>query len=99
MAEIGSRRPPEWFRSNQSSSTGSSCSHRGMDVSRDCGGEDAVLTRVAVLIVGGGGAGLTASMILSTLGVDSLRQRPGKWWTSDLAWFTRCDQRVMLNAR
>lgn len=72
MAEIGSRRPPEWFRSNQSSSTGSSCSHRGMDVSRDCGGEDAVLTRVAVLIVGGGGAGLTASMILSTLGVDSL---------------------------
>ena len=52
MAEIGSRRPPEWFRSNQSSSTGSSCSHRGMDVSRDCGGEDAVLTRVAVLIVG-----------------------------------------------
>jgi hypothetical protein len=26
-------------------------------------------------------------------------QRPGKWWTSDLAWFTRCDQRVMLNAR
>ena len=43
MAEIGSRRPPGWFRSNQSSSTGSSCSHRGMDVSRDCGGEDAVL--------------------------------------------------------
>jgi len=42
-----------------------------MDVSRDCGGEDAVLTRVAVVIVGGG-AGLTASMILSTLGVDSL---------------------------
>lgn len=27
------------------------------------------------------------------------RQRPGGWWTSDLAWFTRCDQRVMLNAR
>ena len=22
-----------------------------------------------------------------------------EWWTSDLAWFTRCDQRVMLNAR
>jgi 2,4-dichlorophenol 6-monooxygenase len=29
-------------------------------------------TQVSVLIVGGGGAGLTASMLLSTLGVDSL---------------------------
>jgi len=35
--------------------------------------------RVPVLIVGGGGAGLTASMLLSKLGVEScLRGRPRK---------------------
>lgn len=27
------------------------------------------------------------------------RQRPGEWWTSDLSVVTRCDQRVVVNAR
>ena len=53
---------------------------------------------IPVLIVGGGGAGLTASMLLSRLGVESLlvNARPS---TSDLPKAHVLNQRAMENHR